>query len=62
MLPRYSLRLSLLLSVPFLLGMLHRPFDPVVVQGKWLDELVGTRVEALRLYRYRDGGYEPGRF
>jgi hypothetical protein len=41
---------------------LARTMDPVLVQGKCLRELVQTRLEALRLYRYANGRYEAIRF
>jgi len=43
-------------------GILGRPMDPVLVEGKWLVDLVGIRLAALRLYRYRNGQYEAIRF
>ena len=41
---------------------LDRRMDPVVVRGEWLEPFLGTRLEALRLYRHGDGQYEPIRF
>jgi hypothetical protein len=43
-------------------GRIDRIFDPVLVQGKWLTDLLGSGLGALRLYRYRDGQYETIRF
>jgi hypothetical protein len=41
---------------------IDRIFDPVLIQGKWLTDLLGSGLGALRLYRYRDGQYETIRF
>ncbi len=43
-------------------GILGRTMDPVLVQGEWLEAFAGIPLEALRLYRYRDGHYETIRF
>ena len=43
-------------------GRIDRIFDPVLVQGKWLTDLLGSDLGALRLYRHRDGQYETIRF
>jgi len=43
-------------------GRIDRIFDPVLIQGKWLTDLLGSGLGALRLHRYRDGQYETIRF
>ncbi len=43
-------------------GRIDRIFDPVLIQGKWLTDLLGSGLGTLRLYRYRDGQYETIRF
>ena len=43
-------------------GRIDRIFDPVLIQGKWLTDLLGSGLGALRLYHYRDGQYETIRF
>ena len=43
-------------------GGLDRILDPVLIQGKWLTDLLGCGLGALRLYRYCDGQYETIRF
>lgn len=39
-----------------------RLFDPVLVQGQWLNRVLGSPVAALRLHRCCDGGFETIRF
>jgi hypothetical protein len=41
---------------------LDRRMDPVLIEGEWLQTFLGTRLEALRLFRYRDGKVEAIRF
>jgi hypothetical protein len=36
--------------------------DPILVQGKWMRELVGSPLASLRLYRYRSRKFEAIRF
>jgi hypothetical protein len=43
-------------------GRIDRIFDPVLIQGKWLTDLLGSSLAGLRLYRCRDGQYETIRF
>lgn len=43
-------------------GRIDRIFDPVLIQGEWLTDILGSNLAALRLYRYRDGQYETIRF
>jgi hypothetical protein len=72
--PRCSLRVILLLclfTLAFPLSAflqetttptLDRRMDPVLVQGEWLEPFLGARLDTLRLYRHRDGQYEPIRY
>lgn len=43
-------------------GRIDRILDPVLIQGKWLTDLLGSGLGTLRLYRYRAGQYETIRF
>jgi hypothetical protein len=36
--------------------------DPVLVEGKWMQPILGARLDRLRLYRFREGRYEAIRF
>jgi len=72
--PRRCLRHALLLSLLMIAfpapafsketgaHTINRRMDPVVVQGDWLETFLGTRLDRLRLYRYRGGQYEAVRF
>jgi hypothetical protein len=43
-------------------GIPGRTMDPVLVPGRWLQPFQGSRLDALRLLRYRDEQYQPIRF
>ncbi len=68
--PRDALRVFLLVLLILLSARpertharpLDRGMDPVLVRGNWLETFLGTRLEALRLFRHQDGKYEAIRF